>query len=480
MMKHKMHPGLSFGAKLVLLSFLLFTYSCNTETDVAVPDQDPMAAHVKYLAETTGYPADVISYEKGNDRFVIDDDILISRAAVEDYMAGKHRPQDEKGRTQQRRWQYLLSDGYVTNFKYAIPSNIPSSWRTAIQQAIGQWNAVGGTKVYMSEVASGAHITVSISYDAVNNWVARASLPLSNGAPGPTLEINSYHNNMAADQKLFAMVHEIGHNVGLLHTNQTDGALIPGTPTTDPNSVMNSFVLPWNGFTEYDRIAVRNLYPGTTNAVTTVYADCNFSGAAAGLAVGDYNLSAMLSRGIGNDWMSSLRVASGYRVTLYEHDNFSGAALVLTSDNSCLVGAGWNDRVSSMRVATNTSSFSTTIEAENWISMAGVQTEACSEGGLNVGWIEAGDWMAYNVNIPSAGTYRISYRVASPNSGTSLRFERESGTVNLGTVGIPNTGGWQNWTSVSHDVSLPAGVYAVGIATSTGGFNINRFNITKL
>lgn len=112
--------------------------------------------------------------------------------------------------------------------------------------------------------------------------------------------------------------------------------------------------------------------------------------------------------------------------------------------------------------------------------MSGVQTEACSEGGLNVGWIETGDWMAYDINLPSAGTYRVSYRVASPNSGTSLRFERASGTVNLGTVGIPNTGGWQNWTTVSHDVSLPAGAYSVGIATSTGGFNINKFTITKL
>lgn len=213
--------------------------------------------------------------------------------------------------------------------------------------------------------------------------------------------------------------------------------------------------------------------------VATAYQDCNYGGAAAGLPVGDYNLSAMISRGINNDWISSIRVNSGYKVTLYEHDNYTGATLVLTGDNSCLVGAGWNDRASSMRVAQNSASFSSTIEAENWIAMSGVQTEGCSEGGLNVGWIEAGDWMAYNVNIPATGTYKVSYRVATPNSGTSLRLEKDAGATNLGTVSIPNTGGWQNWTSVSHNVSLPAGQYAIGIATATGGFNINRLNVTN-
>jgi hypothetical protein len=172
-------------------------------------------------------------------------------------------------------------------------------------------------------------------------------------------------------------------------------------------------------------------------------------------------------------------VTSGYKVTLYENAGFAGASLVITADNSCLVGASWNDRASSMRVATNTSSWSTKVEAESWISMAGVQTEACSEGTLNVGWIEAGDWMAYNVTIPSAGTYRVIYRIASPNAGTTLRLEKDAGATNLGTVNITNTGGWQNWANVAHNVTLPAGTYSIGIATATGGFNINYFTITN-
>jgi beta-glucanase (GH16 family) len=123
--------------------------------------------------------------------------------------------------------------------------------------------------------------------------------------------------------------------------------------------------------------------------------------------------------------------------------------------------------------------FSQTIEAESYQYMAGVMTEGCSEGGLNVGSFDAGDWTAYTVNIPAAGTYKVTYRVASPYSGKTLRLEKDNGTTVLGTVNIPNTGGWQNWTSISHNVNLPAGQYSIAFATATGGLNINRFNITN-
>jgi hypothetical protein len=216
--------------------------------------------------------------------------------------------------------------------------------------------------------------------------------------------------------------------------------------------------------------------------VATTYKDCNYSGSAVALPVGDYTLAALNARGILNDDVSSIRVNSGYKVTLYENDNFGGATLVLTADHSCLVGAGWNDRASSIKVAANTASFSTRIEAESWISMSGVQTETTTDptgGNLNVGWIDAGDWMAYNVTIPTAGTYRVIYRVASPNANTTLRLEKDAGATQLGSVTIPNTGGWQNWSVAAHNVTLPAGSYSIGIATSTGGFNINYFRITN-
>jgi hypothetical protein len=223
-------------------------------------------------------------------------------------------------------------------------------------------------------------------------------------------------------------------------------------------------------------------YPGgTSGGVATVYKDCNYGGSAVGLNAGSYTLSQLNALGILNDDISSIKVNSGYKVTLYKHDNFGGAAIVKTGEDACLVDDGFNDSTSSLKVETNSSSFSTVIQAEDYTYMAGVQTEATTDagGGLNVGYIEAGDWMSYNVTIPVAGTYRIIYRVASPNSGMTLRLEKDAGTTQLGSVTIPNTGGWQNWTTVAHNVTLPAGTYPIGIATATGGFNINYLTITS-
>jgi len=115
--------------------------------------------------------------------------------------------------------------------------------------------------------------------------------------------------------------------------------------------------------------------------------------------------------------------------------------------------------------------------------MSGVQTEACTDagGGLNVGYIDAGDWMAYsNINFPYSGAYKIESRVASLNGGGVLSADLNAGSIVLGQTSIPATGGWQNWTTVSQTVNVSAGTYAFGLYAVSGGFNINWVRITYL
>lgn len=119
------------------------------------------------------------------------------------------------------------------------------------------------------------------------------------------------------------------------------------------------------------------------------------------------------------------------------------------------------------------------IEAENYCNMNGIQTEETSDagGGLNVGWIDPGDWLSYKVNIAVAGTYTISYRVASESNGGSIRIEQGGGSPVFGTIDVPATGGWQQWATISHNVELPAGSYDLAIYTGTGGFNLNWIDV---
>jgi beta-glucanase (GH16 family) len=119
------------------------------------------------------------------------------------------------------------------------------------------------------------------------------------------------------------------------------------------------------------------------------------------------------------------------------------------------------------------------IEAENYAVMSGIQTEACSEGGQDVGWIDANDWIVWNVNVPTAGTYTVSYRVASLNGGGVIQLEKAGGSPVYGSVSVPKTGGWQNWTTVSHQVTLQAGQQQIAVKALAGGFNINWLKLTK-
>lgn len=124
-----------------------------------------------------------------------------------------------------------------------------------------------------------------------------------------------------------------------------------------------------------------------------------------------------------------------------------------------------------------------TIQAENFSEMSGVQTENTSDsgGGANVGWLDAGDWMAYAaVNIPTSGSYKVEYRVASQNGGGALKLEAQGGAQQFGQLSLPSTGGWQTWQTVEHTVQLNAGTQNLAIAVVNGGWNLNWIKITPV
>ncbi|HEX5154083.1 MAG TPA: carbohydrate-binding protein [Parafilimonas sp.] len=107
------------------------------------------------------------------------------------------------------------------------------------------------------------------------------------------------------------------------------------------------------------------------------------------------------------------------------------------------------------------------IEAEDYDAMQGVQMEGTYDagGGLNVGWINNDDWMDYNINVPLAGKYILTLRVATPNTGAKLQVTDQDGAM-LSKVDIPQTGGYQKWTSVSTILSLEKGPQTLRIVSS--------------
>jgi len=122
------------------------------------------------------------------------------------------------------------------------------------------------------------------------------------------------------------------------------------------------------------------------------------------------------------------------------------------------------------------------IQAESYSNMSGVQLEGTTDigGGQNVGWIDAGDWMAYaGIHFPASGDYRVEYRVASIN-GSQLSLDLNGGAIQLGARDLPATGGWQQWTTVTQTVHVDAGTYSLGVYAQQGGWNLNWIRISAL
>jgi beta-glucanase (GH16 family) len=124
---------------------------------------------------------------------------------------------------------------------------------------------------------------------------------------------------------------------------------------------------------------------------------------------------------------------------------------------------------------------SVTLQAESANVNNGMVVEGCSEGGQDMGYIDAGDYLVWNnINFPTTGAYKIEYRVASGANGGTISSDMNAGTIQLGNTTIPGTGGWQNWTTVSKTVNINAGTYNFACFAQTGGYNLNWVRITKV
>ncbi|MBM7859113.1 glycoside hydrolase family 43 protein [Lentzea nigeriaca] len=114
-------------------------------------------------------------------------------------------------------------------------------------------------------------------------------------------------------------------------------------------------------------------------------------------------------------------------------------------------------------------------EAETIAWGNGIETEKSSEGGMNIANINNGDYVKVKNVAFGAGANLFAARVASTVAGSSVEVRSGSPTGPLaGRCAVPNTGGWQNWTTVSCPVSGLTGTRDLYLRFSGGnGFLLN-------
>ena len=167
-------------------------------------------------------------------------------------------------------------------------------------------------------------------------------------------------------------------------------------------------------------------------------------------------------------------VAAGYSLTPPGEAAFGGTAPEVPG----IVQAA-NYDTGGQGVAYNVSSANGT--ADSYRS-DGVDLEATSDttdttgtgAGYDLGWTGSGQSFKYTVNSAGAGTYTVSLRVASPSGVTDgLHIANLAGTNLSGDINVPDTGGWQDWATVTATVSLPAGTQTLVVDQDNGGWNLH-------
>jgi type 1 glutamine amidotransferase len=127
----------------------------------------------------------------------------------------------------------------------------------------------------------------------------------------------------------------------------------------------------------------------------------------------------------------------------------------------------------------------TTVQAESYSSASGVEpfTKAGANNGQTLGFVDPGDWAAYN-NVDLTGVTSFKARVVSGGPGGTIQVRTGSttGTV-LGSVAVPNTGSWTTFADVTTTLSnVPSGTQNLYLTfTGTGGglFDVDDFTLQK-
>ncbi|MBT8257530.1 MAG: carbohydrate-binding protein [Bacteroidia bacterium] len=99
--------------------------------------------------------------------------------------------------------------------------------------------------------------------------------------------------------------------------------------------------------------------------------------------------------------------------------------------------------------------------------------------GATVGWITAGEWLEYTIDVQTTGCYDMNFRYASGNTsgGGPFHFEIDGQMVSP-QIPVTTTGDWGNWNSKTSTIELTAGIHVLRLTVTQGEFNLGRITFS--
>lgn len=106
-------------------------------------------------------------------------------------------------------------------------------------------------------------------------------------------------------------------------------------------------------------------------------------------------------------------------------------------------------------------------------------TDVINSNGYNVGWIDKDEWMQYSVDIAESGLYNVEVRVAANEGNGAFHFRIGDAAIS-DVTNVPNSGGWQNWQTVTvRNIYLEQEDKKIIFYCDRSGFNLSSFKFIK-
>ena len=271
-----------------MISFGFFT-SCNDTENIGPADEITISEEVKAQFTSLGFDVSDITTTNGremldpqeeNGLYLLEGDLVVSQKDLENMLASDYVKGEPK--FEQYRTNNLVSQGRTINVIGYTGNNsngLDATMQTALQWAVNNFNALNINLNFTLTFGTNYSPFDIVVYRVSGSGGGRAGFP-GGGAPYKWVQIQSGTSNFGTNVVEHVITHEIGHCVGLRHTdyfnrsiscgsggNEGAGSVgavhIPGTPTgADLNSIMLAcFSSNEDGeFGNFDRVALEFLY----------------------------------------------------------------------------------------------------------------------------------------------------------------------------------------------------------------------------
>ncbi|WP_207432712.1 M57 family metalloprotease [Sabulibacter ruber] len=263
-----------YKIKLLLLALLVGSSACSVNEEEVV-EKAAISKEKLQQIYNMGFGTNNVQVVEGG--YLVEGDIFLT----DEQLNAQH---DQKflrvGETEQYRTNNLVNVGSGRTIRVAVSTSLPTSYVTALDEAIRRYNAEG-LLIKFQRVSSSYNILLTKSPTNAT-YLASAGFP-SGGNPYNQVLVNSTYlgSNPGTNYLATILAHEIGHCIGFRHTDYMDrsyscggaytnegastvGAVhIPGTPTTaDATSWMLACVATGQNrpFNSNDKIALKYLY----------------------------------------------------------------------------------------------------------------------------------------------------------------------------------------------------------------------------